>query len=122
MGIETYQKFYAADIASIAATANSAASDVISVPANSRRAFIQFYFTGNAAGSGNATATIVASMDGATFESVGTPLVAMIVSGARRSNIMEFDVEGIRALKVITINNGDPAQTITVTNAIVSFY
>ena len=114
-----YQNFYASDVASIATGADSAASAVIEVPANAKRASVQLLFTGNAAGSGNATAYVVGSLDGTNYETVGSPVVMSIASGARASNIAVLDVEAVQALKV---SNGDPAQAITAVNVRCVFY
>lgn len=117
-----YQNFYASDVASIATGADSAASAVIEVPANAKRAAVQLLFTGNAAGSGNATAYVVGSLDGTNYETVGAPVVMSIASGARASNIAVLDVEAVRSLKVLKVSNGDPAQAITAVNVRCVFF
>ena len=117
-----YQNFYASDVASIATGADSAASAVIEVPANAKRASVQLLFTGNAAGSGNATAYVVGSLDGTNYETVGSPVVMSIASGARASNIAVLDVEAVQALKVLKVSNGDPARAITAVNVRCVFY
>jgi hypothetical protein len=118
----TPQDFYAEDIASIASTADSAASDPITVPTNAEKAYIQLYLTGHATGAGTAKAYIVASLDGTTYETAGTPISLTIASGAKRSNVAEFSIAGVNKLKVLKVNNGDPAQEITAVNVIVTFY
>lgn len=117
-----YQNFYASDVASIATGADSAASAVIEVPANAKRAAVQLLFTGNAAGSGNATAYVVGSLDGTNYETVGAPVVMSIASGAMASNIALLDVEAVRSLKVLKVSNGDPAQAITAVNVRCVFF
>jgi hypothetical protein len=119
---KTSQDFYADDIASIASTADSAASDPITVPTNAEKAYIQLYLTGHATGAGTAKAYIVASLDGTTYETEGTPISLTIASGAKRSNVVEFSLAGVNKLKVLKVNNGDPAQAITAVNVIVTFY
>jgi len=116
------QNFYASDVASIATGADSAVSAVLEVPANAKKAAVQLLFTGNAAGSGNATAYVVGSLDGISYETVGNPVVMSIASGARASNIVLLDVEAVRALNVLKVSNGDPAQTITAVNVRCVFY
>ncbi|MFA5312717.1 MAG: hypothetical protein WC375_05255 [Methanomassiliicoccales archaeon] len=118
----TPTSFFAADIATIASTADSAASSAIDVPANAVKAYVQLYLTGHASGSGTATAYIVASLDGTTFETSGTPLALTIGSGAKRSNVIELSLAGVQSLKVLQVHNGDPAQAITDVNVIVTFY
>ena len=116
------QNFFASDVASIATGADSAASAALDVPANAKKAAVQLLFTGNAAGSGNATAYIVGTLDGTIYETVGTTVVMSIASGARASNIVLLDVEAVRALKVLKVSNGDPAQAITAVNVRCVFY
>lgn len=118
----SHQNFFGSDVATIATGADSAASSAIEVPANATRAAVQLLFTGNAAGSGTATAYIAGSLDGTTYETVGTPITMTIASGARAANIAILDVEAVRMLKVLRVNNGDPAQAITAVNVRYVFY
>lgn len=115
--------FFSSDVASIATGADSAASDVIDVPANIRKAYVQAYCTGHATGAGVVTAYVVASLDGTNYETVGNLATVAIVAGAAaKGNVAVLDVEGVSKLKVLKVHNGDAAQAVTAVNVICTFF
>lgn len=116
------QTLFSSDVASIATGADSAASGELTIPDNIRQMQVQLKLTGNAAGSGTATAYIVASLDGTNFETGGTPITCAIASGAKVGNVAVLDVSGVRKVKCSLVHNGDPAQAITAVNVIATLY
>jgi hypothetical protein len=117
-------QMYAADIASIAATATyGTAGTVIDVSAVDQ-VWVQLKATGgNASATGAVTAYIVASVNGTDYSTVGTP-VAIALNGTTAviGEPVKLLCAGVKAIKVLKVINGDASYTATAVNVIIGSY
>jgi hypothetical protein len=114
---------YATAVASIAASGtDTTAGNVIEV-GDQEEVIVELKFTGHAAGSaGNITFYFATSIDGTTYSTAGTPLVAPL--NANVAVVSEPFVihtgKAVRYLKFFKIVNGDAAQQVDTLQAVIN--
>ena len=114
---------YATAVASIAAGATDTTAGSVIEVGEQEEVLVQLKFTGHAAGSaGNISFYFATSIDGASYSTAGTALVAPL--NANNAVVSEPFVihlgKMVRYLKFIKIVNGDAAQQVDTLQAVIN--
>lgn len=109
---------YTADVPTIAAGATYATDSRIIDVQRVKHVGLQVYFTGDdAASAGLVTFNVSLSLDGVVFSTAQIPL-SELLNGTTKvvGDVWIWDVSALHSIKVDSIENGDPAEAVTLLN------